>query len=420
MAIAIEAQIQSLLDIIEYLLIKLNVATVLDLKTILEESMIEIISIKNSFSEAQLYYEDLETSNFRKRNDSFQSDIPREENVIQGNNEVLILSKDDIPIIDIGIMNKSDSLEKDHSKENANESVCNISEFSSISKKENDILDDHWVDVKREYFEVSEFNTGAESTKINEEDVGESKTMHKQVKKEELSVCNICGKNYRNRKDMNNHVRRYHDDTVHQCVKCFKKIKGKKNFREHMRIHNPKVECSLCHKIFQEVSIKKHMRDNCIYGPQLKKMKKPKKEHKNYICQTCDLNFSDRRQLRAHRKKTHLVSVKCQNCSKTFRKQKNLEMHIERIHILPKLKVPKDRYKYCDLCEYKSLQRLNVKRHMVVHTRSRPRVNTEKVCDNCGYQFRTPINLRRHKKMNRCRKDLSDKDKTLILTWTGN
>ena len=420
MAIAIEAQIQSLLNIIEYLLVKLNVATVLDLKTILEESMIEIISIKNSFSEAQLYYEDLETSNFRKRNDSFQSDIPREENVIQGNNEVLILSKDDIPIIDIGIMNKSDSLEKDHSKENANESVCNISEFSSISKKENDILDDHWVDVKREYFEVSEFNTGAESTKINEEDVGESKTMHKQVKKEELSVCNICGKNYRNRKDMNNHVRRYHDDTVHQCVKCFKKIKGKKNFREHMIIHNPKVECSLCHKIFQEVSIKKHMRDNCIYGPQLKKMKKPKKEHKNYICQTCDLNFSDRRQLRAHRKKTHLVSVKCQNCSKTFRKQKNLEMHIERIHILPKLKVPKDRYKYCDLCEYKSLQRLNVKRHMVVHTRSRPRVNTEKVCDNCGYQFRTPINLRRHKKMNRCRKDLSDKDKTLILTWTGN
>ena len=294
------------------------------------------------------------------------------------------------------------------------------SEFSSVGQKENHILYDHWVDVKSVDFEILDFNTGANTRKTNAEDVGESKTMHKQVKKEELSVCNICGKNYRNRKDMNNHVRRYHDDTVHQCVKCFKKIKGKKNFREHMIIHNPKVECSLCHKIFQEVSIKKHMRDNCIYGPQLKKMKKPKKEQKNYICQTCDLNFIDRRMLRAHRKKIHLVSVKCQNCSKTFRKQKNLEMHIERIHILPKLKVPKDRYTYCDQCEYKSLQRLNVKRHMVVHTRSRPRVNTEKVCDNCGYQFRTPINLRRHKKMNRCRKDLSDKDKTLILTWTGN
>ena len=118
-----------------------------------------------------------------------------------------------------------------------------------------------------------------------------------------------------------------------------------------------------------------------------------------------------------HRKKTHLVSVKCQNCSKTFRKQKNLEMHIERIHILPKLKVPKDRYTYCDQCEYKSLQRLNVKRHMVVHTRSR---SLEKECDNCGYQFKKPYNLTRHKQMNRCRKDLSDKDKTLILTWTGN
>ena len=93
MAIAIEAQIQRLLDIIEYLLVKLNVATVLDLKTILEESMIEIISIKNSFSEAQIYYEDLETSNFRKGDNSFQSDIPREKHVIQGNNEVLILSK---------------------------------------------------------------------------------------------------------------------------------------------------------------------------------------------------------------------------------------------------------------------------------------------------------------------------------------
>ena len=290
------------------------------------------------------------------------------------------------------------------------------SEFSSVGQKENHILYDHWVDVKSVDFEIFDFNTGANTTNTNAEDVEESKIMHKQVKDELSTVCNICRKIYESRKLMKDHVRRYHDDTVHQCVRCNKKITGKKNFRDHMRIHNPKVECSLCHKMYQEICIKEHMRDYCLYGPQLKKMKKIEKEHKNYNCQTCDLNFIDRRQLRAHRKKTHLV--KCQNCSKTFRKQKTLERHIERIHILPKLKViPKDRYKYCDQCEYKSLQRLNVKRHMVVHTRSR---SLEKECDNCGYQFKKPYNLTRHKQMNRCRKDLSDKDKTLILTWTGN
>ena len=76
MASTIEAQIQSLLDIIEYLLIKLNVATVLDLKTILEESISDIVAIRNSLSEAQLNNEESKTSN--RGDNSFQSDIPRE------------------------------------------------------------------------------------------------------------------------------------------------------------------------------------------------------------------------------------------------------------------------------------------------------------------------------------------------------
>ena len=440
MAVAIESQIQSLIDIIKHILIKLNVATVLDLKTILEESISEIVAIRNSLSEAQLNNEESKTSN--RGDNSFQSDIPREgfareEHMIEENNEVLISSKDDIPIVDIGIMNESDSLGKHidnisndndvqshkstdegniykeikrilkESGEDTEESVCNISEFSSRGQKENHILEDHWVDVNSEDFKVT--------MKTNEEDVGESKIKHKRIKKElSATVCNLCGKNYPSARRMQAHVREYHDGSVLQCVHCSKKLIGKKSMIIHMRIHNPKVECSVCHNMFQEVSIKRHLR-KCLIDPQLKaQLKRLKKKHKTYICQTCDLKFIDRRKLRIHRR-SHRVN--CQNCSKSFLKQKLLERHIERIHIAPKLEViPVDKYHYCGQCEYKTMRRIDLKRHMNVHTNSKNRVLKERDCNLCGHKFKSPYNLKRH----RCKKDVSNKDETLIFTWTGN
>ena len=74
MTIAIESQIQSLLDITDHHLIKLNVATVFDLKAILEESVREIVAIKNSLTTTQLYIVNIEVLN--QEDNSFEQDVP--------------------------------------------------------------------------------------------------------------------------------------------------------------------------------------------------------------------------------------------------------------------------------------------------------------------------------------------------------
>ena len=79
-----------------------------------------------------------------------------------------------------------------------------------------------------------------------------------------------------------------------------------------------------------------------------------------------------------------------------------------------------DKYSYCDQRQYKTKRKRNLKRHMVTHTKSKSKVVKERECKMCGHQFRTHTNLKIHKEFNHCKKDESHKDKTLILTWTGN
>ena len=104
MTISIESQIQSLLDITDHHLIKLNVATVFDLRAILEESVREIVSIKNSLTSTQLYIGDIYVLN--QQENSFEQDVPDikpDEHLTEEENEELIISNEEPTIVVVKI-----------------------------------------------------------------------------------------------------------------------------------------------------------------------------------------------------------------------------------------------------------------------------------------------------------------------------
>ena len=202
----IESQIQSLLDIIEYLLIKLSVASVSDLNIILKESVREIVEIKNSLSKTQLYNENSDQEEI-----SYQSDIPE----------------------------------------------ITFDEYL-FEKKPEDLILNEESSVVCSDLQVPEFNIIGNKVETTEEDVKEPKFIpysliqNLAVKTEVPSACNICGKIYTSRKRMKGHMNRYHDDSVIQCTICSKELTGKKRMEDHMRVHSQKVECHVCHKLYKE------------------------------------------------------------------------------------------------------------------------------------------------------------------------
>ena len=371
----IESQIQSLLDIIEYLLIKLSVASVSDLNTILKESVREIVEIKNSLSKTQLYNEDIQNSDQEEIN--YQSDIPEitfDEYLIEKKPEDLILNNEESSV------------------------VCSD-------------------------LEVPEFNTIGNKVETTEEDVKEPKIIpysliqNLAIKTEVPSACNICGKIYTSRKRMKGHMNRYHDDSVIQCTICSKELTGKKRMEDHMRVHSQKVECNICNNLYKEKYFPAHLRQ-CLKGPSEKKRQDYRRKNK-YTCLKCDLKFTNKRNFYTH-KKTHFV--KCQDCDKSFRKQKTLERHIQKIHQVPQpvpeaKSIPVVKYHHCVQCQYKTHRKNNLKRHLITHTK--PKVVQEKVCQLCGKQFKCHSNLKKHNQLNSC-KSISYEDKTMIFTWTGN
>ena len=388
MAITIESQIQSLLDIIEYLLIKLNEATVFEIKNILEESVGEIVAIKNSLSEIP---ETISDEHWIKEKHGDHQDLDKEETsvVVVKIDKILNQVDDDIEV----------------------QADCQRNETVSLD------LEDPW-----ESGDLGKIETVEEDDK-EPQIIPYSFIRNLANETEVSSVCNLCGKIYRSRSKMKDHIRRYHDNNVIQCILCFKELIGKKRFKDHMRNHTGKVKCNVCNKFFVERTIKQHMLQ-CLETPSLEeKQIKIKRTKNNYRCPICDFVFTNKKKFLAHKK----VHFKCQDCDKSFKKQKTLDRHRNSIHNanvpMPKPdpeKIAVIKYYYCDQCQYMTKRKRTLKRHFVTHTKSKAIVEQEKDCKMCGHQFRNHYNLKRHREFNKCKKDESHQDKTFILTWTGN
>ena len=206
--------------------------------------------------------------------------------------------------------------------------------------------------------------------------------------------CPICHKLVT---DVKSHKLNVHplENKLHVCNVCGLKSTKKPNLERHMKIHEPKVKCLICHKLV--TNIKTH--DVSVHPPI----------NKCYVCDFCGLKLSNKRALLRHMK-MHDPRVKCPICDKLV-----LDIKRHRLTIHPETN---KRY-VCDVCGYTCSRKYDSKNHKKIHEpkvkcpichklvidiqshkfRVHPAKNKRYVCDVCGYKSGHKHHLERHIKI---------------------
>ncbi|XP_076628961.1 uncharacterized protein LOC143345562 isoform X19 [Colletes latitarsis] len=163
-------------------------------------------------------------------------------------------------------------------------------------------------------------------------------------------VCEHCGRNYKLKIDLTQHIKRTHDSELRVCRFCGKEVKDVKTHEwRHMKRNGEmkyKYTCHLCRKKFLHQSrLDTHLRLH----------------EKGFKCEDCNKEFRGTRELANHRQFYHGQAkiYNCTLCQKNFNQSGNFHQHVlTHAGIRP--------YR-CDICEEDFTQRSSLLRHRRQH-----------------------------------------------------
>uniref|UniRef100_A0A1B0DNG0 C2H2-type domain-containing protein n=1 Tax=Phlebotomus papatasi TaxID=29031 RepID=A0A1B0DNG0_PHLPP len=257
-----------------------------------------------------------------------------------------------------------------------------------------------------------------------------------EIHSKDILPCHICGKFFRGKKLLNNHIKRH--DTQYTCGICGKAFWSSISVQFHIkrehRVHNKEdtttssdlteVKCLYCDKDFLKSDLKYHVWElhtglpvNISDGPISPKFCSvvlPQMNLVNFIkkripkpplgkiwrCPICRHTFSDQETLKTHAMTIHshiIIFPKslntktknqgtfaCKICKRMFIKQKYLQTHVRNIHAIEK------DYQ-CAHCPKAFSFRYQIVRHLRdVHS------SRELPCDRCDKAFKSLEGLNRH------------------------
>lgn len=196
---------------------------------------------------------------------------------------------------------------------------------------------------------------------------------------------------------------------VYTCDYCGEKIKFKKKFIEHLKIHKSRYKCSDCESAFKSNrQLAKHSMD--VHGVNIKLMP--------FSCDVCDRRFDMRCSLQAHQlshddnARIHICKVcsagfksvgnlhrhevthvetrdfHCPECTKSFKTKLALKIHKDSVHVDVKVFV---NCPECNLIVLETTLKAHIKNQHTEEGRDKPFK-----CIDCEKTFRTEVHGLRH------------------------
>lgn len=160
----------------------------------------------------------------------------------------------------------------------------------------------------------------------------------------------------------------------HQCDTCGKIFKTKQGLIQHLRIHSGErpYACSICHKCF-------------INGGHLHTHMRTHTGEKKHPCLNCVKTFATAQQLQKHIRAIHTQErpFQCSFCTKRCASTSNLSTHI-RIHT-------GEKNHQCSKCPKAFATKGQLLQHILTHTGDKPFL-----CGVCNKRFTQGVHLKRH------------------------
>lgn len=210
-----------------------------------------------------------------------------------------------------------ENLETPQIKEEQQEVCCHQQEEQFVLKQETETFVVPPIDEEYDKSEDQTLDLDHDET-LQGSVVNMSDQDHKNSNNEDLWSTKNGNHNSRQQKSKS------HTDTdkKFQCDKCGKKFKERFNVNKHMKIHNGEKNCvcKICGKGFlfkSDLSI--HMRVHTGERP--------------YVCKTCGKSFTIRGALTIHmRQHTGEMPFTCSTCGQAFRYSNSLSVHMSKAH----------------------------------------------------------------------------------------
>ncbi|XP_026749287.1 zinc finger protein OZF-like [Galleria mellonella] len=215
--------------------------------------------------------------------------------------------------------------------------------------------------------------------------------------------CHECGQSFRFFGPLLKHAHRYHNkSSPFLCEICGRGFVGRANVDSHIKhTHSgTQNQCKKCQDVFPTLhSLKTHY----------------EKVHKRMKCPKCPEVLGSRYLRKRHLALVHDVQTSqfhCDECPRMFTEKSKLVQHKSRIHL-------KEKTVTCEICGFKVFNKESLRRHMVRHDDSRPfeceickkafqrkktldfhrRIHTNDkryVCKDCGKAFVQVTSLKLH------------------------
>ncbi|XP_072471535.1 uncharacterized protein [Notamacropus eugenii] len=209
--------------------------------------------------------------------------------------------------------------------------------------------------------------------------------------------CNVCGKSFKRRGDLNKHGRVHTGEKPFPCNECGKSFKQPGHLSGHKRLHseNKPFECNECGKSFR-----------C--SGYLTKHKRIHNSEKPFECDECGKSFQQNSCLTVHKRiHTGEKPFECNECGKSFRRHIKLTAH-KRIHTGEK---PFG----CSICGKSFRWSRDLTAHKRIHTGEKPFE-----CIECGKFFSKRGILTTHKTLHTGVKPFECGECGKSFRWSGD
>ncbi|XP_062610881.1 zinc finger protein 37-like [Saccostrea cucullata] len=197
--------------------------------------------------------------------------------------------------------------------------------------------------------------------------------------------CELCGKELNS--SLAKHMKRHMNDRQFPCTMCDKKFVSGFELKHHMIIHNASdhIPCHICGRKFSHTNIlQRHMLTHS--------------ENRPFPCPDCDKSYKCKQDLDRHRSiHKEVFTATCHICGKQFCQDRYLYRHLKRHQQLKEEGIDeterptKMKPFSCEVCHQRFTTAPNLKQHMHLH------FSTEKfACYLCSKMFTQKRYLQRH------------------------